>query len=74
MISLHDFTQSLIDSGVIPPNARERVYLPNGRPNFRELLVVLQEEKLLSPTEDAEFLASPDLLKLVELLQKKGKF
>ena len=73
MISLHDFTQSLIDSGVIPPHARDRVYLPNGRPNFRELLVVLQEEKLLSPTDDAAFLANPDLLKLVELLQQKGK-
>ena len=72
MVSLHDLTSHLIEMGVVPPLARNRIYLPNGRPNFKDLLAVLQEEGVLSPETDAAFLASPDLPKLIDLLQARG--
>lgn len=72
MISLHDLTRDLMASGVLPPTAHNRIYLPNGRPVFKELLAVLQEEGILTPERDAAFLESPDLMKLVDVLGQKG--
>jgi hypothetical protein len=72
IISLHDLTRDLLAHGKLPPTARDRIYLPNGRPQFKELLAVLQEEGLLSPERDADFLASPDVVKLAALLTEKG--